>query len=147
MKFLKTTQNYTELEGREIRGVLYKARTNAEFLKSAFGWSGKQWYRTIYPYSENCIVWMVRFSESKNNDWKNVFDGENEEIVREYYTGKTGIWNGKPIQRPDADYRIVVSIEELNGNRYYEMKGLYKYNEEESKANMRIYNRVSNYLP
>jgi hypothetical protein len=41
----------------------------------------------------------------------------------------------------------VVSIEELNGNRYYEMKGVYKYNEEESNENMRVYNRVGNSLP
>ena len=147
MKYLKTIENFIELEGREIRGVLYKARTNAEFLNRAFGWEGKQWYKTICPYSENCVVWMVRFSESKNNDWKNVLEGDAEEIVKEYYTGKSGIWNGKPVQRPDADYRIVVSIEELNCNRYYEMKGVYKYNEEESNENMRVYNRVGNCLP
>lgn len=135
-------------KGQYIKNIIFQADKNADFLNQAFGWNGKQCYKTIWKYSETCDVWMVRFYENDNKEWRNWFVDEKEDVLKEYYMGTSSVWNGKPIQQPSQiKHRIVVAIEDRGVHRYYQIKGVYVCDVKKSTAEKRIYNRVSDYLP
>ena len=94
----------------DIVGKTYQLDTHAKFLNKVFGTNYIDWMQSTWNYSPNILVWMVRFY-GITGDWKNRYDGNK---ITEEYVGTTGLWNGKPITEPDEDYKIAVSINNVN---------------------------------
>ena len=116
-------------------GVIVRADTHAEFLNKTFKTRYKQWYKTVWSYAPNILVWMVRFYE-ETQGWKNRFANEN--TIIEEYIGR----DKTKVHEPETDYKLVVAIEERNVKRRYEIKGLFFYCKNESTRFRRIYRRV-----
>lgn len=117
-----------------IEGNVFQIDTHVNFLNKVFGTSYNKWMKSTWPYSDNIVVWMVRFY-GEVDGWKNRFYGD--KIIEEYF-GK------KDINEPAEPYKIAVSIDDRGFKRTYTILGLFKISREESNARRRIYYKVEN---
>ena len=125
---------------KDIEGQTVYANTHAEFLNTVFGTNYERWMKSIWKYSESIFVWMIRLYDS-DGEWRNRREGAK---ITEEYLGRSGIWNGRPIDLPVERCKIVVSIEDRGYRRSYTVLGLYKLIEEESTKRKRVYGKVYN---
>ena len=135
--------SYAELrtaivKAKLLEGKSYAESTHADFLNTVFETDYKEWMQSTWKFSDNVIVWMVRFYGDDGN-WRNRF--LNSVTIQEEYIGSTNLFKGNIISEPKELYRIVVSITD-KPNREYAIKGLYKYVKEQSSPHKRIYSKI-----
>lgn len=111
-----------------VVGDKIEARTNAEFLNLVFGTNYKQYMRSIYNYSNDSVIWMIRIDSIERAGFKNYF--ENECLVE---------YSDKNPTRSNKFYRYVFQIIEENKNRKYVYLGKYKFSTELSSKEKRYF--------
>ena len=133
---------HEENEEKPMKKVI-GAKTNAEFLNKIFGTNYKQWYKSVWRYSHDCLVWMVPFDEKTpagielDGLWENVWTNEPKEVL-EMYKGK-----GIPAP-PKTKYRIVVEkTKNDNGKRVYVIHGKYEWDRTKGDSRNRYYKRIA----
>ncbi len=121
-------------------GDIIFAKTHAEFLNKIFGTSYKAWMRCVWNYSDDLIVWMVRFNSVKNG-WRNSFISD-DRIMEENLDNVTE-WNGMPIENMHRR-RLVVEIVDVGRVRKYVFRGVFVYDQDNSDPrNVRYHDKVS----
>lgn len=120
----KSTETFLAMSDQIIH-----ARTHAEFLNKVFGTNYTQWMKSTWDYSDDTIVWMVRFN-GENSGYQNRILGDGRII--EIYTEEDRdriMHNSRYYKHP---YRLAVAIEEPYGTRQYRILGLYKINHDDA---------------
>lgn len=123
-------------------GDIIKARTHAELLNEVFGTNYKQWYKSVWEYDSNYIVWMVRFDGKNRSGWVNEFISPDE--IREENLYNATKWNGKTVLYNTGQKRLTFEIDESGLTRKYIFKGVFAPDEEKSNPyRVRYYYKVS----
>ena len=122
-------------------GEFIYARTHADFLNKAFGTDYKAWMKCVWKYSDDLVVWMVRFNRD-DNGWRNSYVSSNR--IKEENLNKVGAWDGKPIDEGMHKRRIVIEIDDMGSTRRYIFRGIYRYDEVNSDPyTIRYHDKVS----
>ena len=121
-------------------GDFIYAKTHAEFLNRTFKTSYKSWMKCVWNYSDNLIVWMVRFNKVKNG-WRNSFI--NEGRIMEENLDNVIEWNGSPVENIHRR-RLVIEVDDTGYLRKYIFRGVFVYDQANSNPrNVRYHNRIS----
>ena len=120
----------------DLRCKTVIARTHAEFLNKMFGTNYVRRMNCTWKYNDQIIVWMVRFY-GRVGDWENRLL-DDDDVIHERYVGDSP--SGRVKWPHDA--RVAVAIEERNGIRQYQIKGLYRFCPDESNTRLHVFRRV-----
>ena len=122
-------------------GDFIYARTHADFLNKAFGTNYKAWMSCVWHYTDETIVWMVRFNQIRNG-WRNRFISNNR--IMEENLNKVTVWNGIPVKEGMHRRRIVIEIDDSGRMRKYIFRGIYVYDEKSSDpVSVRYHDKVA----
>ena len=122
-------------------GDFIYARTHADFLNKAFGTNYKAWMSCVWHYTDETIVWMVRFNQIRNG-WRNRFISNNR--IMEENLNKVTVWKGTPVKEGMHRRRIVMEIDDSGSMRKYIFRGIYVYDEKNSDpVNVRYHDKVA----
>ena len=122
-------------------GDFIYARTHADFLNKAFGTNYKAWMSCVWHYTDETIVWMVRFNQIRSG-WRNIFISNNR--IMEENLNKVTVWNGTPVKEGMHRRRIVIEIDDSGRMRKYIFRGIYVYDEKSSDpVNVRYHDKVA----
>lgn len=126
----------------KIGEVIY-AKTHAEFLNKAFGTNYKAWMKCVWNYSDDLIVWMVRFN-NKINGWRNSFISESR--IKEENLDNVTTWDGLPVEYSIEIHknRLVIEVIDLGNTRKYIYRGRFIYDSINSNPRtVRYHDKIS----
>ena len=118
--------------------VVY-AQTNAEFLNSEFGTNYVQWYKSVWSYNNDTLVWMVKIDGSENSGWKNIWTDKDHTIIVEKYIGNDKSSIDVAV---NEQYRIVAEKDFSFPVHKYYVRGLFKYDKENSTSFKHIWRKI-----
>ena len=124
-------------------GEVIYAKTHAEFLNKAFGTNYKQWMKCVWNYSDDLIVWMVRFNKDVNG-WRNTFVSDSR--IKEENLNKIAEWDGELVEDAIEKHknRLVVEIVDLGKIRKYIFRGRFIYDRHNSNPRtIRFHDKIS----
>lgn len=111
-----------------VVGEKIEARTHATFLNLVFGTNFKYYMRSIYNYSDDTVIWMIRIDSVERDGFKNYF--ENDYLVE---------YSDKNPTRTSKLYRHVFQIITEDNKRKYQYLGKYKFLSDKSSKNKRYF--------
>ena len=123
-------------------GEFIYAKTHAEFLNKSFGTNYKSWMKCVWNYSDDLIVWMVRFDKNING-WRNTFVSDSR--IKEENLDNVAIWDGKTVETAMEIHknRLVIEIIDLSHIRKYVFRGRFIYDRENSNPRtVRFYDKI-----
>ena len=132
--------------------VVY-AQTNAEFLNSEFGTDFKGFFKSVWSYNNDTLVWMVKIDGSINSNWRNnwvtevddkmiIVTGKPEnpfDTILEEYVGNDKSSIDVAV---NEQYRIVAEKDFSFPVHKYYVRGLFKYDKENSTSFKHIWRKI-----
>ena len=119
---------------------LIHARTHALFINTVFNQNLKGLLKCTWNYSDNILVWIVRFHDEKE-EWQNRFLDNN--TILQHYTGNEKRKFYHSGSYPQA-YRLVVSVDDSDyADRIYRIEGLFRLVREKCSPRDVYFERVS----
>ena len=112
-------------------------RTDADVLR-LFGRDAKIFQRSFakHPYEKGVHIWFPIFYDEANNDWENT-KRVDWETVFERRKHDNPAYLAEQFDSPERHIRILFAKMERGGEKYYEFKGIYMFDPDESRKAMK----------
>lgn len=118
-------------------------RTHAEVLR-LFGRDTKIFQRSFakHPHEEGVHIWFPMFYDNANNDWDNTKRLDWETVFERRKFDNAG-YLAEQFNSPERHIRILFAKIEQGREKYYQFKGVYRFDPDESrKAVKAAYRRI-----